>query len=327
MMSAAGGDGGSGRQSRVPKDMKDLLMLCAEAADPQAPAENTRFEPMSEERKEWLQEALDSMTVSPVEEMKKAIGILDNPESDTEESTEALQTLIDWCEHIDFAIDFHKIGGFKILTKCLQSSEAEIRWLSLELVAALSQNNPYCQTAVLQLGIFPDILVLLDTDPDPTVKTKALYAVSCLTRDCQDALDMFISHDGFSIIMRAMQTDIEKVKVKSAFMLSAICTDNNKCKDILCDMGMIVQLVGHLSEEHTNFHEHLLSALLTIVKDHPRSVQECLRPELNLISVLQQKVNELKDAQPFREEQEYASQLLDILQLSQDSAPDNDVPR
>lgn len=62
---------------------------------------------------------------------------------------------------------------------------------------------------------------------------------------------------------------------------------------------MIDQLVGHLSEEHTMFHEHLLSALLMIVRNHSRSIQQCLRPELNLVPLLQQKEQDLKGKQQF----------------------------
>ena len=51
-------------------------------------------------------------------------------------------------------------------------------------------------------------------------------------------------------------------------------------------MGMIDQLVGHLSEEHASFHEHLMSALLAIVSDHPRCTSECLRPELRAVELL-----------------------------------------
>lgn len=78
-----------------------------------------------------------------------------------------------------FFSDFHKIGGFDIFPLCLDSDEPEIRWQCLELVASLVQNNPYCQTAVLQASLMPTVLHMLDTDSDPTVKTKALYAVSC----------------------------------------------------------------------------------------------------------------------------------------------------
>lgn len=308
--------GGEGREPRLPKDVKGLLQYCAELSNQETADENVTFEPMSAERREWLEKALENATVSPVGEMKKAIEIIQKEESDTDDRVAALETLVEWCEHMDFAIDFHKIGGFVIFPLCLESEEPEIRWQCLELIAALVQNNPYCQAAILQNGLMPTILHMLDTDPDPMVKTKALYAVSCLTRECEEATVQFLSQDGFSVLMRAMQTDIEKVKIKSAFMLSGICKDNDKCKDIICDTGMIDQLVGHLSEEHTMFHEHVLSALLTIVRGHDRSVQQCLRPELNLVSLLHQKEEDLKGKEQFLEEYEYTKELLDLLKTS-----------
>ena len=83
------------------------------------------------------------------------------------------------CISIDLLSDFHKIGGFTIFQESLESEEGEIRWSCLELIASLAQNNPYCQTAILQHGLMQTILKMLDTDSNPTVKVKALYAVSC----------------------------------------------------------------------------------------------------------------------------------------------------
>lgn len=56
------------------------------------------------QRREWLEKALDNATVSPVSEMKRAIEIIQKNESETDDRVAALETLIEWCEHIDFAI-------------------------------------------------------------------------------------------------------------------------------------------------------------------------------------------------------------------------------
>ncbi|WAR03324.1 HPBP1-like protein [Mya arenaria] len=265
-------------------------------------------------RKEWLEQALNNMTVSPIEEIRKARDIVKDESRDIDDRIAAVETINEWCDQIDLAIDFHKIGGFDIFPVCLSNEEGELRWQCLDLVATMVQNNPYCQTATLEAGLLPTMLDLMDNDPDPTVKTKALYAMSCLTRDNQQALDAFIQHDGFSYVMRAMQSDVEKLKIKSAFMLSSICTDNDRCKNTLCDIGMIDQLVGHLSEEHSMFHEHVMSAILNLVRNHPRSLRECCRPELDLVSTLQQKQADLKGTEEFLEEYNYTVELLGLLQ-------------
>jgi hypothetical protein len=43
-----------------------------------------------------------------------------------------------------------------------------------------------------------------------------------LVRDFPDAQKEFTDNDGFSVLMRAMQQDVEKLKIKAAFMLSAV---------------------------------------------------------------------------------------------------------
>lgn len=66
-----------------------------------------------------------------------------------------------------------------IFPTCLDNDEAEVRWQCLDLIAILVQNNPYCQEAILEAALLPTILEILDKDSNATVKTKALYAVSC----------------------------------------------------------------------------------------------------------------------------------------------------
>lgn len=75
--------------------------------------------------------------------------------------------------------DFHKIGGTSILKPCLDSVHSSLRWRGAELIAELCQNNPYCQKKVLESGVLPTLLSMIDTDINDVVRIKALYAVSC----------------------------------------------------------------------------------------------------------------------------------------------------
>lgn len=59
-------------------------------------------------------------------------------------------------------------------------------------------------------------------------------------------------------------------------------------------MGMIEQLVGHLTEKHSNFHEHLMSAILCVITDHEPSIQECLKQELNFPRLLRERITFLE---------------------------------
>ena len=61
-------------------------------------------------KKKWLEEALTNMNIDPAKEMKKCMKCL-LEESDEERQIQALETLRDWCEDMNFAIDFHKMKG------------------------------------------------------------------------------------------------------------------------------------------------------------------------------------------------------------------------
>ncbi|XP_041365570.1 hsp70-binding protein 1-like isoform X1 [Gigantopelta aegis] len=319
---ASGGD--EDKNPRPPKDMMSLLAYCAGAGQNQSssshPGSNEHV--LDPERKEWLQEALKGLSSDHIQQMQACIDVIKTKGSDDdfiERQTQALEELIDCCDKIDFAIDFHKINGFQIFPIVLHHEEAELRSLGAELIAVLVQNNPYCQNAVLSANLLPLLLELLDKDENSTVRVKALYAVSCLCRDSQDAQKVFTDCDGFSVLMRAMQSDVEKLVIKAAFFLCHMCIDQPVLKDILCDIGMIDQLVGHLSEEHTATHEHVMGALLTIVTNHDRALQEAQKPHLNLVDLLTRRIEEIANVPEFQEETEYAEGLLKLLINTQQS--------
>lgn len=53
-----------------------------------------------------------------------------------------------------------------------------------------------------------------------------------ITRDCADAQKAFANLDGFSSLLRALQSPIEKLRVKSSFMLTCLCNENPSLKGI-----------------------------------------------------------------------------------------------
>lgn len=142
-----------------------------------------------------------------------------------------------------------------------------------------------------------------------------------LIRDNSEGLKMFSDGDGFSVLLRAMQSDVEKLKIKSAFLLSAVCSQHPairgtydlfhygmqvKCMnekmsysiffltDDLQRMGWVHQLVGLINGERTSSHEHLLSALLALVRDHHKCIEDCRDPKLQLRTVLTSYIDTVK---------------------------------
>ncbi|XP_063974999.1 hsp70-binding protein 1-like isoform X2 [Diachasmimorpha longicaudata] len=241
-------------QSRKPENLQSLLKFALEAIDCYDPLQETYFAPMEDERKKFLNEALNSLTVSMVKEIQKSIRILRkvpklSPEDDPSEYENALEMITENVDDIDIARDFYKVGGFRILKPCLNSPHASIRWKAADLIAALSQNALFCQNEIVQMDILPILLNMVDSDSSDQARIKSLYAVSCTVRGSKLALLAMKDIDGYSTLMKALQSPVEKLKIKAAFLLSSLCNgeEAEPLRMKLIDEGLIEQTIELLS--------------------------------------------------------------------------------
>ncbi|XP_019373012.1 PREDICTED: hsp70-binding protein 1 [Gavialis gangeticus] len=210
-------------------------------------------------------------------------------------------------------LDFCKLDGMRLLAhQYLEHLDPELRWRAAHLVGTCSQNVPTVQEQALALGCMRKLLRLLDHDPGEMVRIKALFAISCLVRAQEAGLLQFLRLDGFSVLMRAMQSPVQKLKVKSAFLLQNLLLDHPEHKETLCSMGMVQQLVALIHSEHSSFHEHVLGALCSLVTDFPQGVRECREPQLGLEELLRARCQLLQDQEEFQEELEFCERLLRI---------------
>ncbi|XP_043915562.1 hsp70-binding protein 1 isoform X2 [Protopterus annectens] len=263
-------EGGSDQNRQYSHSLQGLLQM-AVAAGTTAPEASGTMQQMSEEQKKWLQEAIADAFKGQLDEIQQIKASLEILKKDTEtveedeedeEKANALDLISDLCENLDNASDFCKLDGMRLIVeRYLDCPESELRWRAAHLVGTCSQNNPSVQEHVLSLETMTRLINLLDQDACELVRIKALFAISCLVREQESGLRKFLDQDGFSVLMRAMQSSISKLKVKAAFLLQNILISHPEQKEVLCSMGMVQQLVALLRTEHESFHEHVLGAL------------------------------------------------------------------
>lgn len=313
-----------------PHSLQGLLQMAIEAG---TESDNTtQTGPMPEERRQWLQEAMNSAfsgQADEVQQMKECLKELSGETSNedgNERKEKALELLADLCENLDNASDFCKLGGMDLmLNRYVSCPEAALRWRTADLIGICSQNVPFVQETALGLGAVNILLKLLDLDSCETVRIKALFAISCLVREQETGLAEFVKLDGFSVLMRAMQTDVLKLKIKSAFLLQNLLISHPEHKNTLCSMGMIQQLISLLKTEHSPFHEHVLSALCSMVTDFPQGIADCRAPELAFEDLLKERCQIVQKQEEYQEELDYCERLLKI--CFQDSAEDHGMDR
>ena len=309
-------------EPRQPRDLEGLLKFCMEATQSEdAPNDpNQTLENMNPERRQWLEQALSSMSVDVIKELTEAMKILQSPavqdpNADQEEISKveyAFDCIGDWVGQIDMANNFHKIGGFNVLKKCLKSPHDTIRCETANAIAELSQNNPYCQEKLVEDDFLPILMEILSSDK--ACQVKALYAISCITRECSLAQDKFFNDlNGLSLIINTtLVSDAnERLRTKGCFYLSAICDENDQAKKTLIDMGLPRQILTLMQiEDHSQDHEHMARALWTVLKNNEQVKNELVNSsELNLREFLTTRMEVLKDHPEFQEESDYLNQV------------------
>lgn len=309
-------------QPRQPRNLQDLVRYSIEAG-PSQPQEASQeiHDDLNLERRRFLEEALQSLTEDVTKEVAEAIAVLKKYQSSDEDYStyeSALDTIADRVDNIDCANDFCKLGGFDVVPACLSSYCSGIRWRMCDIIAQCTQNNPFCQEHAVKCKFLKQLLHMVDKDPDEKCRTKAFFAVSNVVRDCQQGLKEFLRLDGFSVVLRAMQSPIEKLRNKSTFFLSSVLSQHPEIIGEVYNMGFVEQLVTLIQSEHSPIHEHIISTLLTITKSHEPAQVECRRPELKLRSSLTFLRQHFQHDDAFREEMGYIKELMNLI-FSDDS--------
>lgn len=155
---------------------------------------------------------------------------------------EAIQTLRDWCEDINFAIDFHKLNGYSLLPSLLNNENAELRALTCDLIGTCAQNNPYCQETLLASKFLPLLLQKLDKDPNDETKIKALYAISCLTREYEPGQLKLLEGNCVDVLIRALKSNVEKLQIKCCFLCSSVCNNVEVKSKLDCLIENLINL-------------------------------------------------------------------------------------
>ncbi|XP_075942353.1 hsp70-binding protein 1 [Anarhichas minor] len=321
---------------KYPQNLQGVLLLAVDAGSTTEGPDPVQ--PMSEERKIWLRGALSEVCkgqMDEVEQIKQCLDILRQEgvsemerevedERDEDVREKAFEVMSELCENLDNARDLMTLGGLDLcISQYLSHAQSGLRWRAAQLIASCAQNMPEVQVHLYGLGALAKLLQLTDSDPHPTVRVKALYAVSCLIREQETGLQEFLSHDGISVLMRGMQSDIEKLRAKSAFLLLNLLTSHPEQKDTAVSMGMVQQLVSVLRTPHSPFHEHVLGALCCLVEDCPQGLKDCRDPALGLKELIRQQSRELQGKEESEEELDFWERLRVIcFQQSDDNGMD-----
>lgn len=167
------------------------------------------------------------MTVDLMEELTKALSILENSKDYTEEDQiEALNSIRDNIDSIDFSNNFIKIGGSRLLLEKILSKNHQIQSNAIYTIAELSQNNPYGQKHFLDLKVL-DTLIPLVKHESEEVASSSLHCISSLVRQFEPGCAAFIEDNGLECVVECLGSEHPKVFIKACFLISNLSAEHD----------------------------------------------------------------------------------------------------
>lgn len=238
-------------------DWTGLLNWSLQYTDGTRPSE---FKPMDEETKHWLREALDTMIVNDVEDLKKGCKILSEFESGSAEEQllkeNAAELILNVVENPDAALNLVKIKGLKDIVKCMIGSQySSVRKKCASIFTSAVQNNPPVQQNAIEEHALEGLYSRIQNEADLELKEQYMSCISGLVRgEFPVARDNFVELGGLQIVKEIIIAfESTRIVKKSLLMLSDML-HNSKAKgnsnviDSCKAIGLIEivsELIGH----------------------------------------------------------------------------------
>lgn len=259
------------------------------------------FGPMDPERRKWLKNVMESMTVNVAKRVETLVETIckglevERGDGTAEDLVPALEELVDLVEDLDNARDLHLVGGFAPVVSGLASPVPSTRALVSEVIATVVQNNPETQGFADELDVMPALMKIIEDDANEESMTKALRALSAMFRGNRPLTDKFFSLGGLQLFEQCFQTCPQKAATKILFTLSqvvgsypALLSEHPMDKMAglaIKRMALLTAASGDLYEQAVGFLRAFSGAapIGTLRTSHAADLEKlkslCLRPE------------------------------------------------
>lgn len=157
------------------------------------------------EEREWFYRAVAASTSGEESDSKKireGVAIVRDAGADEDAVRTALEDLIDRCEQRDNAGDMLSIGGADALVGVVWEGRGKTRALAARALAVATQNHRDAQTRAANAGAVQALLNVVRTDGDEECLGSALWALSCIIRDCPEAAKAFEEAGGAEVVAK-----------------------------------------------------------------------------------------------------------------------------
>ncbi|CAF3187548.1 unnamed protein product [Rotaria socialis] len=256
------------------------------------PTTTSDLKPMDEPSKSWLNNALENLTVNPVERLKLCISKIKDNQTSEQQKKEFLDELCHWAEELDLAKDFFTIGGLDILAPLLDSNDDDICIQTCSLIANLVQNHEHCQRIIVQSGLQQKLLSIVRDSNNPDLKTKAVTAISALIRGYTLGQLQLQKYHGAKVLIQAIPSSIPRLQNKLCFLINTLCSSSAHMKKIFYENDALTEFVRLFNSESCPDHQHTLETILTLSSAKPNAMSSLVESDPLLVEAFLEKLTE-----------------------------------
>lgn len=261
---------------------------------------------LSEEDRKWFMEAMQAQSVDVVKRMKEITLVMQTPEQVLEahgvspgDIEDMLDELQEHVESIDMANDLNSIGGLVPLLGYLKNPHANIRAKAAEVVTTIVQNNPQSQQLVMEANGLEPLLSNFSSDPDVTVQTKALGAISSLIRHNKPGIAAFRLANGYAALRDALGSESVRFQRKALNLIHYLIHENSSDCNLVSELGFPRIMMHLASSEDAEVREAALRGLLELARDKTKGADGRLGEEdEKLKQLLQERINGISMMSP-----------------------------
>ncbi|MCL7022105.1 hypothetical protein MKW94_030112 [Papaver nudicaule] len=222
-----------------------------------------------QELKEWVE---NSKMPSDTELMQTAIADLKNSSLSSEDRHRAFQELLLLVELIDNANDLEKLGGLAAVIQELDNSDIEIRITSAWILGKAGQNNPLVQKQIFQHGALLKLMKMVQSS-SVEEGIKAMYAVSALSRNNVDGLELFFAGHGERLLQDIMSNSSIDIRLrrKSASLVADLAeslteSTSNPEHQFFSSRYFLKSVVHLVASSDFDLQEKALMAVKSLIK-------------------------------------------------------------
>ncbi|KAA8516401.1 hypothetical protein F0562_016694 [Nyssa sinensis] len=299
---------------------KGLLKWSLAHSDETPPSRN-----LGEEDRKWFMEAMQAQSIDVNKRMKDITLVMQTSEQVLEAQgitsaniEDMLDELQEHVESIDMANNLHSIGGLVPLLGYLKNSHANIRAKAAEVVATLVQNNPRNQQLVIEANGLEPLLSNFTSDPDVSVRIKALGAISSLIRHNKPGVAAFCLANGYVALRDASSSESLTLQRKGLNLIQYLLHENHSDCNVVRELGFPRIMMHLASSEDAEVREAALGGLLELARDRTYESSGSLGEEdEKLKQILQERIKDIslmspEDLEAAREERQLVDSLWNV---------------